>query len=153
MVIAVPLATMYFGALAQRPMPMGVTPAPHAVSPNLPPPSLTMIPPPSPGAPPVPIPPPMPDPPIPVVLAGPLVVLVTLPVSPPAPPAPLVVVAGPPVGPLPVPVVLMVPVPAVTPVGLLPVPVPPLGVRSLPGVASEQETANATTAGMDHPSL
>src|SRR5882762_5457393 len=95
MVIAVPLATMYFGALAQRPMPIGVTPAPHAVSPNLPPPSLTTMPPPSLGAPPVPVAPPLPDPAVPVVLGMP-VVLATLPGS--APPAPLVLVAGPPVG-------------------------------------------------------
>src|SRR5689334_1134635 len=43
MVSAVPLATMYFGAFAHRPMPAGVTPAPQTVSPNFPPSSVTMI--------------------------------------------------------------------------------------------------------------
>src|SRR5262245_42731217 len=72
MVRAVRLATMYLAAFAppHRPMPTGVTPAPHVVSPLLPPPSLT-TPPSFGGAPPAPEPPLPVEPPPPVVLPGP----------------------------------------------------------------------------------
>src|SRR5215467_10950663 len=91
---------MYFGAFEHRPMPTGVTPAPHVVSPVLPPSMITTGPPPSFGG-----APPAPEPPVPVVPPvvepGPVVVpdvvvpdvvvpAVVVPLAPPAPVVPVV---------------------------------------------------------------
>jgi hypothetical protein len=154
---AVPFATMYFGALEQRPMPTGVTPAPHVVSPLLPPPSTT-TPPSFGGAPPAPEPPVPVEPPPPVVLPGPVVeppvvVVAMLPVVLPVvvlplPPPPVVlvepdVVLGP---------VVVLPLPEVAdPLPVWPEPPLPDGRVPPPSDMSEHAPATPIMRGKIHP--
>src|SRR5207248_10877480 len=135
-------------AFAQRPIPIGVTPAPHVVSPVLP--ASPITPPSFGGAPPAPVEPPAPEPPAPVV-TGPPVVCVPV-VCVPVVPGPVVLVPPPaPVGPVNVPVPAFVPVPWPV-VPLVAVDPPVLVGRPPPELPeSEQAPAMTTRAGMDHP--